>query len=147
MTTSRPNAGPNDVSMIFGLKNVPLASSDSIQVTYIIALGGDENALKSSIDKTEQLWKGTNAVHQIPASTFDLQCYPNPFSDIVHLNWINSNGQTSLITITDVLGRIVVSEQVLGNTVTLDLHSLSQGVYHLVLESNGKRSEQTLVAQ
>lgn len=147
MTTPRPAAGPNDVSMIFGLKNVPLASSDSVQVTYVIALGGDENALKSSIDKTEQLWKGITLVHQIPASTFDLQCYPNPFSDIVHLNWINNNTQTSLITITDVLGRVVVSEQVMGNTVTLDLHSLSRGVYHLVLESNGKRSEQTLVAQ
>ncbi len=147
MTTPRPNAGPSDVSMILGLKNVPLASIDSIEVTYIIALGGDENAVKSSIDKTEQLWNGTSGVHQIPSSTVDIQCYPNPFSDIVHLNWVSNDRETSFITITDVLGRVVVSKEVSQQRITLDLRSLSRGVYHLVLESNGKRSEQTLVAQ
>ncbi len=147
MTTQRPTAGPNDVSMIFGLKNVPLASHDSIRMTYVIALGGDENALKVSIDKTEQLWNGSNAVHQTPASTDGLQCYPNPVSDIVHLNWNNDGGQPSQILLTDVLGRVVISQQAIGNTLTLNMASRARGVYHLVVESNGKHSEQTLVLQ
>lgn len=132
MITPRPVAGPRDVSMIYGVKDLPLAAKGSANLTFVIAFGTDDASLKSAIDKAEQLWKGTTAVHTAPPTTA-FHLYPNPATDIIHLNWFGT-GKT-MLSMFDVLGRKVMTKEIMGSTTTLDLSAISNGSYRIVLET------------
>lgn len=56
--------------------------------------------------------------------------FPNPVSDVLHLQGTSSNG-TSQITITDALGQVVYSSSGSGTSIAIDVADLSQGVYVL----------------
>lgn len=60
-----------------------------------------------------------------------VQVYPNPFDEQINLSR-NQKGQAS-IEITDALGRIVFTQKIVAEQVSLDLRHLSDGLYILSL--------------
>ncbi|HYM20094.1 MAG TPA: S8/S53 family peptidase [Candidatus Kapabacteria bacterium] len=145
LTTQRTFAGPADVSVVYGMRNIPLASRDSIPLTYIIGLGITDADLKATIDRTEKLWKGTLSVMPVQQGTGDLRCYPNPFTGILHLDW-NISGEAT-IRVIDVLGREVFTQHTSISGATLDLSRLPRGAYHIVLETSQETLHREIIAE
>ncbi len=144
MITPRPVAGPRDVSMIYGVKDLPLATKDSANLTFVIAFGTDDASLKSAIDKAEQLWKGATAV-RTTSETGSFELYPNPTTDIVRISW-NGNTKAS-ISVVDVLGRKVIAKEITGSSASIDLSNLSAGSYRVTLESDRVSVSKNIVKQ
>jgi PKD repeat protein len=72
-----------------------------------------------------------------------IELYPNPTNDFFTLN-LKSNVNTSL-KITNAIGQEVLSQNIEGLTSTIDVSSLSSGIYTVVINNNGIISQTKLV--
>ncbi len=140
LTQDRHTAGPGDVSEVYGLRNVPMLSSDSVQLTYVMALGINEASLLQSIESAKQEWFNTTGVKPISYEEHQLTAYPNPFKDVLHLIWENTNGELSTITITDVIGRTLYQATTAENQIDIKNAHLPSGEYFIRV-SNAHSSE------
>ncbi len=144
MTTQRNNAGPGDVALVYGLKHVQLAASDSIVVTFALALATDQAALRQTIADTRKAWLLTARVELLAANDHDISVYPNPFTNTLHIS-LKSLNATS-VTLYDLLGRVVRSEAVQGrNVVDLAVTDLIAGTYTLVVSTPAKEYVRNIV--
>lgn len=83
---------------------------------------------------------GTLSVAKNDLKKFTL--YPNPARGVVNVLFDNNEGETSTITIYDILGKLVKTiENKLENNASIDVSSLKKGVYFLKIKSS--TSEQT----
>jgi serine protease len=135
MTTPRLNAGPNDVSMICGLANLPLASTDSIRITYVIGLGVDDSDLKRTIDNATLQWFGASDVRSVSSNQRKFFYYPNPCEQVLHIN--SPFTGTQHVKIVDALGRVVYDKSTRSSEATLELSSLAAGAYRLIVTCGG----------
>jgi hypothetical protein len=131
MTEWYPQTGPADVSHTLGLKNVPMASQDSIVMTVVFALAEDPEVLKRTIDVATVLWDAplgvTPSAHT--AGLPSLHVYPDPFRSTLHLNWNVPSSGTAHVALLDVLGRTVMSGDFEGTVCDLSSLHLSPGPY------------------
>ncbi len=144
LTTPRDSAGPNDVTMIYGLKDIPFASLDSLELTFVIAMATDDQALKATIDNAEHEWYTQSSVSQRMAAA-SLEVYPNPFTEKVTIAYPGTT--TGEIAITDMLGRTVFAKKWNGSSETLDLSSLPSGAYHLTLTNEQGSFSKDIIAR
>ncbi len=82
----------------------------------------------------------TEFVPFLGVSIFDansFQYYPNPTSNIVTFS-LKNNTAIDTIEVMDVLGKIVLSKAFHYNTATIDLSSLSNGIYLAKVKANGQ---------
>ncbi len=144
MTTPRLTAGPGDVALVYGLKHVPLLSSDSIVFTVALALATDEGALRQTINDARKAWLTTVQVEQLAEANGTIAIYPNPFRESLHVGLKGLNATT--ISLYDVLGRVIMHEDLRGRT-SLDVPStnLSAGPYTLVVSSGSKKYVRNIV--
>jgi hypothetical protein len=63
-----------------------------------------------------------------------LNIYPNPVTDVLNVQWKNTNESANL-SIRDLSGRLVLSERVANGNAVLDLSNLSSGNYILELQT------------
>jgi hypothetical protein len=63
-----------------------------------------------------------------------LNVYPNPVTDVLNVQWNNTN-ETANLSIRDLSGRLVLSERVANGNAVLDLSNLSSGNYILELQT------------
>lgn len=146
MTTSRPASGIGDVSMIYGLKNLPLLSQDSIRLTFVIAMAENEQLLKQTIDQTRTEWQAASGVRSARQSANSLAVSPNPFGNILHITWKNDNPDgTTEVVLTDVIGRILVSRKVSGASLDLGGLNLHSGTYILTVRQGSATAQRTVV--
>ncbi|MBS1904159.1 MAG: S8 family serine peptidase [Bacteroidetes bacterium] len=144
MTTPQLLSGPGDVSMIYGLRNVPLASMDSVHVTYVFGFGVDDSDLKRTIDNATAAWFGTSSVSQAVASGSLLRCYPNPCEGMLHIESPFDGAQD--VRVYDVLGRTVYRSRMTGQQTLVSLPTLDAGAYRLVVSTpTDSRSTQLIV--
>ncbi len=84
-------------------------------------------------------------------TTNSIKLYPNPVKSSVTVDYSSAVNEEILVTITDVTGRVVYTEQNNAaqgeNQFNLDLSSLPQGSYFIRLESNSNTSIQTIIKQ
>jgi hypothetical protein len=74
-----------------------------------------------------------------PVKSKDLQIYPNPFSDILHINGI----QAKRIEITDINGNII--KTVFQDLNRIDVSSLKPGIYFVsIFSDNNKWTEKII---
>lgn len=126
----RDSAGPADVSQMFGVKDLPMLTLDSIEVTYAIAMGVDEGRALRALNKVEEAYEGRLTV-STPDAHEGLRVWPNPFSDRITVSVTEAVRGSA--TVYDALGRVVYS-RILGSTTSeIALGSLSAGVYRLVI--------------
>jgi aminopeptidase N len=85
-----------------------------------------------TMEKVNGITTGTPELENNPAN-FILG--PNPVSDLVTV-YLNNNNHLIYITVTDLTGRILKRQQTLSSSVKIDLHSLKQGTY-LIMVSDG----------
>lgn len=71
--------------------------------------------------------------------------YPNPSNGNFAIHSDDLNGQTALIRITDITGRVVYSGVM--NNDKFEVSGLSQGVYNLVIEVNGRTDVSKIVVE
>lgn len=72
----------------------------------------------------------------------DISIYPNPTTGMVT---IRSNTATGTIRVTDMLGRIVVSQQVQDKNTTIDLSSFDNGVFYISIETGSFKKVSKLI--
>ncbi len=146
LTTPRASAGIGDVSMIYGLKNLPLQSQDSVRLTFIIAMAESEQLLKKTIDQTQNEWSLPNAVHASAEAGNALRVSPNPFGSRVQMAWNNSEPDApSTVTISDAIGRTVFSKSIQGQMVEINRISLPSGAYSVTVRQGNMVLRQQVI--
>ncbi len=74
-----------------------------------------------------------------------LEVYPNPTDGMVSIKYIGvGNAQ---IIVTDASGKLVMSKMTSQNPETISLDALSNGVYYISLEHNGKKASVKVIKQ
>jgi len=95
-----------------------------------------------AVDKSDRIWiataagvsKFTDANEGISeASKIDLQVYPNPAADQLHIDGLTSSGQ---LVVTSVSGAEMLSSSLNSGTNTITLSSLRSGMYILHCTTN-----------
>ena len=146
MTTPRPVAGIGDVSMVYGLKNLPLLSQDSLRLTFVIAMAENEELLKQTIDQTRTEWFATSGVRSVSESPNTLVASPNPFGRSLHITWKSDlPHDIAEIEITDMIGRILISRKVEGTSLDLAGLALPSGTYILTVRQGAVINRRTVV--
>ena len=76
----------------------------------------------------------------VSGEDFEPVIYPNPVSSILNVNVGNMHGSNVTVTIVDMIGRRYLDKEVFinGNTLTLDVSSLSEGTYFYSLLIDGR---------
>ncbi|HEY3873854.1 MAG TPA: S8 family serine peptidase [Candidatus Kapabacteria bacterium] len=143
MTQFFPSAGVGDISHTFGLRGMPVHSEDSVEVTVAIALAEDRASLMQTLDETTNLWylRADVQMMQVPTT---LEIFPNPFQDNLHISW--SATGTARVTICDAIGRIIVSQQVIGSTFDFAAPDVPSGFYVVDVEVAGTHLRREVVS-
>lgn len=72
---------------------------------------------------------------EIEKENLNLMLYPNPAQDVLHITFDKENQVSYSIEITDVLGKVIISEILESESATIsNLHS---GIYFIALKKNG----------
>lgn len=142
MTVPRSQAGPGDVSTIYGLKNIPFAQLDSVRLTYAISLATDVATLRQTMAETEQEWKTTGAVRQKKLPTDGVFIYPNPARDRFNIYLNGSPEETATLDIYDMLGRVVLHDIFRGS---FEVSSLPAGAYRARIATARSVSNEEIV--
>lgn len=71
------------------------------------------------------------------SATIQLSVSPNPAQKEVTIVFDNKESKEYIVTLVSVLGKRILTKNVTANTVTLDIHSISAGVYVVELLQNG----------
>ncbi len=149
MTEYYPIAGPGDISHTFGLKNMPIHSQDSVEMTVVIALAENTQLLQQTIGEVDSLWTQTAGVGlEAPAwagaSSPALEVFPNPFRSTLHIAW-DENGPATL-TIYDAIGRVIVSKSVTGSQFDFSPPDIPSGFYVIDVAVGGTHLRRQVVA-
>jgi len=111
---------------------------------------GDDQALIETgfqewVDKKIDIVSTTGTPSITPGKNPDsLQIYPNPVTDLAHVQFSLSRRGEATLHVIDGSGRRVKTIQQEGifgpNSITLDLSGLREGMYQLLMVQNGKRT-------
>jgi len=88
----------------------------------------------------------TSTEDEILAESFNL--FPNPSTGQLTLLFTNEMPVISNITVIDLLGQSVLqltASQITGNDIQMDLSGLTNGVYHLLIETNEARTTRRVI--
>lgn len=78
-------------------------------------------------------------------NSFD--CYPNPTSGILNLNFNNASIRIDSVEVLDILGNLLISKTPDYNSTTLDLSALSKGIYLAKISANGQEKTIKIIKQ
>jgi hypothetical protein len=71
-------------------------------------------------------------IHSVQGGgSFNIEVYPNPAEDVMHLNISGRNGASGRVQIVDMSGKVVQTINTASDKVDLDLKSIASGVYLL----------------
>lgn len=83
--------------------------------------------------------------------TVDFAVYPNPTSGQLNIQFanLNSNNKNAILEVYDLVGKVIIQYQILLNREfeTLDVSSLSKGIYMINIRSEGQNNVTTFVKQ
>ncbi len=145
LTEFFPYAGPGDISHMFGIKNMPLRSEDSVVMTVLFALGETPQALYQTLDDAQALWEQTSSVGRTDAPAMTLEAFPNPFSHTLHISW-NENGPAT-VSVYDAIGRLVEARAVTGSTFDFTPGSEISGFYTVDVLVAGEHLRREVIAR
>jgi serine protease len=147
MSQPKHSSGPADISSAFGLNNLRLRSSDSITMTIVIALATNETELAQTISATKAEYFATGGVSvQPPSSLGNISIYPNPTLGSTTASWsFPASSLPSIVSLRDVLGRLINSEVVRGSSTTVQTQNLPAGVYLLEVQQGSERLRTQIV--
>ena len=65
-----------------------------------------------------------------------LSIYPNPTNDFITIDLTSGNAIVNDIKFVDLTGKTLLTSTIINNSTKLDLHTLSAGVYHVIVNTN-----------
>jgi O-glycosyl hydrolase len=115
----------------------PLAlGTDTVTVTVTnnggTALGGSNTTV---VKFTITVVSVVNGIEETKAIN-DLEVYPNPATDYIHIVIPDNNVKT--LAITDVTGRIVLEESITSDQLTVNVSELPSGIYIIIAKGDDK---------
>jgi len=90
----------------------------------------------------------TTTIQALAAETFDKESftvYPNPATESVNLMLKDVTDAT--VTVTNVLGKTVLTQAISGNKASLDIKNLTTGLYFITLSAEGRQMTKKLVVK
>ncbi len=90
----------------------------------------------------------TTTIQVLATQVFDKEIftvYPNPANGRVNL--VVQNAAQATVTVTDVLGKTVLTSGMSDNQASLDISHLTTGMYFITLTANGKQMTKKLVVK
>ncbi|WP_190277291.1 T9SS type A sorting domain-containing protein [Taibaiella lutea] len=95
------------------------------------ASGMNQYRLLMTDTKGNQDFSKTVTLMVHTANDFVVEAYPNPAKDLVNIKVSGTQGSNAQLMLMDVSGRIIRQIKVAGNTATLDMHEVADGIYLL----------------
>jgi serine protease len=148
LSTPRPaagvNGGGNDVIDIVSTGNFTLAAGDSVIVAFALIAGDDLNDINSSAVNAQIKYDELTGIDELVSTSGILTAYPNPVNDVININTAGNNIQS--IQITDITGRVLVSENILpvkSNILSYNVQHFPAGSYLIKLST----AKETLVSK
>jgi len=132
------------VAVSTGPLSLPQYGRQRVAVAFVAA---DDSASYLDACHRSQEWYDANvglAEEQsikLQASSFRLEAYPNPATDLVHVRFSSPLSTPYSLRVYDTQGRLVVDHSAICNlqsAIALDLRALSAGVYHIRLTAGDK---------
>jgi hypothetical protein len=80
--------------------------------------------------------QNTAGIQVIADASDSFKVYPNPASDIVHLDWLEK--QIGSIEVTDVNGRLIFEGTTNKSALDLDVHLFQEGIYYVRVYSKNE---------
>lgn len=145
LNTTNTSSGATDYTWYFGDgTNASSTNPSHIYLSggvYTVMLIASNGSCNDTMTNNVEVFTSINS---FDAPTFHV--YPNPTDGnvIVELNRIDDK---TVLILTDVLGRIVLSQAVIDKTTALNISDLATGVYQLTLRSAGWERTEKLVKQ
>lgn len=134
MMQSLPQREANDKGKIT-IVDTNANNEENLCLVSDVAIAKDKNwtcyDFRGSIDNTEEYEGDTTAIDNVLASNPSIVIYPNPATDFVYIR-TNDDAVWALYSLTGEL-------QLTGSGTVVDLRSLAQGEYLLVIEHNSLR--------
>jgi polyhydroxybutyrate depolymerase len=120
--------------------------TDGVFTAFIKVIGGDHEwyyTPQNDIDYTTEIYKFFTNTMDFPSNVENQAAilsdiYPNPASNFINIGIDNAN-----VSIFDITGKLVLNNTS-SNNQTIDISSLSEGMYIVKLNNDGKISEQKL---
>ena len=106
--------------LTFASGNVTLQKTDNTTATFAL----------SSLKYVN--FSGTTSIEEqiLHATIFNLNTYPNPVSDVLNIEVINTDTKNATISILSIEGKVLLTEQANGQKkISLNLSQLPQGLY------------------
>jgi len=77
--------------------------------------------------------------------TTSFRIYPNPVTDILHIDQEENKSFFSFVSIVNSRGQVFISRKKISSTANIDLSNLSAGYYYLILEAGGKKKSVPII--
>jgi uncharacterized protein YkwD len=139
-----------DLAYTVNVNNV-IVSGASQNFTYVVKICQAVHPPQCPIGKT---WSESSCdcvlqtdVDQLSAeSQLAISIYPNPASNNINLV-LNTNEdlKEAIVELFDISGRKISSEKINEKTLKIDVSSLSNGMYYIVVENNGKQYKDKII--
>jgi hypothetical protein len=106
----------------------------------------DSNASSIADGRLEVLFinKNTSLEDALASRGVKVEVYPNPATDMINVELLQSNFKTSTLNIYNVRGEEVMSSVMTGNKKALDIQKLSNGVYLIKVSNSETGYSQTV---
>jgi len=125
----------------FGCTSVYIPSQDKI-----VVFGGQG---LSSLNSETWVYTGvnsvTNGILMNEANDMDFNCYPNPVNTILNIHTNSTPIAPYQATIVDVMGRKLMHVTLTGQKNSIDLSTLENGFYTIIIETGTKKISKRLI--
>jgi hypothetical protein len=74
---------------------------------------------------------------QTPVSQTQIDVFPNPTTDFIHVNMRNSNAVETQLTLSNAQGQVIAKYQLSSNSTQISLNNQLSGIYFLQIEQDG----------
>lgn len=115
------------------------------------ALGANYYRLKQVDFNSDFVYSQTVYAENELNELISLFVYPNPASEVVHIQYYSSEGGNCLIQITDLTGRVLLAKDLFlkagVNSIEMSLTSIQKGNYRIVVHNEAKRTSKLLIIE
>ncbi|MPM06372.1 hypothetical protein SDC9_52671 [bioreactor metagenome] len=121
------------------------SSGDTTATATGLITGNYGVTVTDSLGCTIELSTFVSFTDGVDESVVSISVYPNPSDGSFTINAVDLNAQQAVIRISDITGRVVYSGVM--NNDKFEVSGLSQGVYNLVIEVNGRTDVSKIVVE
>jgi len=97
-----------------------------------------QNIVKAGLDVFTVYEGLPSSTQKISGSIGQLTVYPNPVSDLLHMDLTEDLAGTDLLTIVDLFGRSVLTQSVTGIHQEISVRNLLPGIYMVQVSRDGR---------